>query len=129
MHILVRTLGKGGIVLRGSNLNAAPEVVSTQTHVHEVQGSTMLFEEIPHNHRFSGVTGEVIPVGDDHIHVFQANTDFTLLHLHEVGGTTGLSIPVGNGRHVHAMSGITTLNRGHVHQFVLATLIDDPLRM
>ena len=40
-----------------------------------------------------------------------------------------LSIPVGNGRHVHAMSGITTLNRDHVHQFVFATLIDDPLRM
>lgn len=120
---------KGGIKLRGSNLTPQQDVVSTQTHVHEVQGSTMLFEEIPHNHRFSGMTSEVIPVGDDHIHIFQADTDFTSLHLHEVAGATGLSIPVGNGRHIHAMSGITTLNRGHVHQFVFATLIDDPLRM
>ena len=89
----------------------------------------MLYNEIPHNHRFAAVTGEVIPVGDDHIHAIQTDTDFTLVHLHEVGAFTGLSIPVGNGRHVHAASGITTLNRGHVHEFVFATLIDDPLRM
>lgn len=105
-----------------------PNFVSAQTHVHEVQGSTMLFEGIPHNHRFAGMTGEVIPVGDNHVHTFTTDTDFTLLHLHEVGGTTGLAIPVGNGRHIHAMSGITTLNRDHVHEFLFTTLIDDPLR-
>ena len=103
-------------------------VISTQTHVHEIQGSTMIFEEITHNHRFAGMTGEVIPVGDDHVHVFMLTTDFTEIHLHEVGGITGLSIPVGNGRHIHAASGTSTLNRGHVHDFVFATLIDDPLR-
>lgn len=104
------------------------ESISAQTHVHEVQGSTMLFEGIPHNHRFAGMTGQEIPVGDDHIHVIQADTDFTLQHLHEIGVVTGLPIPVGNGRHIHAASGITTLNRDHVHQFIFATLIDDPLK-
>lgn len=103
--------------------------VSTQTHVHEVQGSTTLFEEICHNHRFSGMTSEVIPVGDDHIHFFQLTSDFTLAHFHEVGGFTGLSIPIGNGRHIHAASGVSTLNRGHVHEFVFASLIDNPLLM
>lgn len=110
-------------------VNATCQFVSTQIHVHEVQGSTMLFEEIPHNHRFAGITSQVIPVGDDHIHFFQMDTDFTLAHLHEVGGFTGLSIPVGNGRHIHAASGASTLNRGHIHEFIFATLIDDPLRM
>jgi len=103
-------------------------LVSTQTHVHEIQGSTTVFDEIPHNHRFAGITGQVIPVGDDHIHAFQVSTDFTEIHLHEIGGFTGLSIPIGNGRHVHAASGLTTLNRGHVHEFIFSTLIDDPLR-
>ena len=104
-------------------------MISTQTHVHEIQGSTMIFPEIPHNHRFAGMTGQVIPVGNnDHIHAFEMTTDFTEIHLHEVGGFTGTSIPVGNGRHVHFASGISTLNRGLVHEFVFATLIDDPLR-
>ncbi|HOQ72958.1 MAG: YmaF family protein [Limnochordia bacterium] len=31
-------------------------------------------------------------------------------------------------RHIHFASGITTLNRGHIHEFFFATLIDDPLR-
>ncbi|MDI9460061.1 YmaF family protein [Candidatus Darwinibacter acetoxidans] len=56
----------------------------------------MVFTEIPHNHRFAGMTGQVIPIG--------------------------------NNDHIHAASGISTLNRGHVHDFVFATLIDDPLR-
>ncbi|MGI6160316.1 MAG: YmaF family protein, partial [Limnochordia bacterium] len=29
----------------------------------------MVFTEIPHNHRFAGMTGQVIPIGNnDHIH-------------------------------------------------------------
>ncbi|NMB01931.1 MAG: hypothetical protein GX971_10545 [Firmicutes bacterium] len=125
----MKQIEKGGITLNNSNYYSTEQFVSTQTHVHEVQGSTMLFDAIPHNHRFAGMTSEVIPVGDNHIHSFQMNTDFTLLHLHEVGGFTGLAIPVGNGRHIHAASGTSTLNRGHVHEFIFATLIDDPLRM
>ena len=103
--------------------------ISTQTHVHEIQGSTMIFAEIPHNHRFAGMTGQVIPIGNnDHIHSFEMNTDFTEIHLHGVGGFTGPSIFVGNGRHIHFASDTSTLNRGHVHGFLFATFIDDPLR-
>ncbi|NLO95520.1 YmaF family protein, partial [Candidatus Darwinibacter acetoxidans] len=58
----------------------------------------------------------------------EVSTDFTEIHLHGMGGFTGPSIPVGNGRHIHFASGITTLNRGHIHEFFFATLIDDPLR-
>lgn len=107
----------------------AQDVISTQTHSHEVQGSTAIFPDIPHNHRFAGITSQVIPIGNgDHIHSFELSTDFTEIHLHGVGGFTGPSIPVGNGRHIHFASGISTLNRGHVHEFAFATLIDDPLR-
>lgn len=41
---------------------------SCQTHVHEYLGSTTIFEEIPHNHRFAGVTSEAIPSGNSHVH-------------------------------------------------------------
>lgn len=101
----------------------AQDVISTQTR------STAIFPDIPHNHRFAGITSQVIPIGNgDHIHSFELSTDFTEIHLHGVGGFTGPSIPVGNGRHIHFASGISTLNRGHVHEFAFATLIDDPLR-
>lgn len=100
-----------------------------QTHVHEFLGSTMLAGPagLIHNHRVAGVTSEVIPVGDDHIHGFFVNTDFVFEHLHELTGVTGLSIPVGNGRHVHFVDAITTLNRGHVHNIIFATLLDNPI--
>ncbi|MEH7479550.1 YmaF family protein [Neobacillus drentensis] len=101
---------------------------SAQTHVHEFLASTKLAEEGEdrHNHRFAGVTGEVIPKGDSHVHVLLTNTDF-LDHHHEVGIQTGPAIPVGNGKHVHFVKGITTLDDGHVHELEFATLIDKPL--
>lgn len=100
-----------------------------QTHVHEFLGSTMLAGPtgLIHNHRFAGVTSEVIPSGNSHIHGFFVNTDFVLQHLHEVAGVTGLAIPVGDGRHVHFAEAITTLNRGHVHNLIFATLIENPI--
>ncbi|WP_066635979.1 YmaF family protein [Desulfolucanica intricata] len=101
----------------------------TQTHVHEFLGSTKLAPEgeLRHNHRFAGVTSEAIPKGDSHIHAILVNTDFVFNHLHEVGVETGPAIKVGNGRHVHFVKGITTLNADHIHKFVFATLIEDPL--
>ncbi|WP_026565354.1 YmaF family protein [Bacillus sp. UNC41MFS5] len=99
-----------------------------QTHVHEFLASTKLAEEGDdrHNHRFAGVTSEVIPKGDSHVHVILTNTDF-LDHHHEVGIQTGPAIPVGNGKHVHFVKGTTTLDDGHVHNLEFATLIDKPL--
>ncbi|WP_342045874.1 YmaF family protein [Bacillus sp. OTU530] len=99
-----------------------------QTHVHEFVSSTKLAEEGDdrHNHRFAGVTSEVIPKGDNHVHVIFVNTDF-LDHHHEVAIETGPAIPVGNGKHVHFVKGTTTLDDGHVHELEFATLIQKPL--
>ncbi|MDC0759200.1 YmaF family protein [Brevibacillus porteri] len=99
-----------------------------QRHVHEFLGSTQLAEEGAdrHNHRFAGVTGQAIPRGKSHVHVIRSNTDF-FNHLHRVRIVTGPAIPVGNGKHVHFVSGRTTFNDGHVHRFKFATLIQKPL--
>lgn len=111
----------------GCNSDSAE--VSTQTHVHEFLGSTEIAEreEDPHNHRFAGVSGEVIPQGNSHVHEVFTNTDFYENHHHEVSGRSGLAIDVGNGRHVHFASATTTLNDGHVHLFRFASLIQDPI--
>lgn len=100
-----------------------------QTHVHEYLGSLRIAEvtEDPHNHRFAGVTSQVIPQGNSHVHQLLGNSDFYEDHFHEVGAMTGLAIPVGGGRHVHFVSGTTTQNDGHVHQFIFTTLIEDPI--
>ena len=97
----------------------------TQTHVHEFLGSTRLAEEGEerHNHRFVGVTSQMIPLlGGNHIHGLCTNTDF-FDHHHEIAIQTGPAIPVGDDKHVHFVEGTTTLDDGHVHSFVFATLI------
>ena len=100
-----------------------------QTHVHEYEGSTRIAEEEeePHNHRFAGVTSEAIPRGNSHVHQLLGNSDFFEEHHHEVGAMTGPAIPVGNGRHVHFVSGTTTCDDGHTHDFIFATLIENPI--
>ena len=100
-----------------------------QTHVHEFVASTKLAEEGEdrHNHRFAGVTSEVIPKGrHSHVHRIVVNTDF-LDHHHEVIIETGPPIPVGNGKHVHFVKGMTTIIEDHEHDLEFATLIDRPL--
>jgi hypothetical protein len=106
-----------------------PKEEKPQTHVHEFVASTKLAEEGDdrHNHRFAGVTSEVIPVGrHSHIHRIVVNTDF-LDHHHEVIIETGPPIPVGNGKHVHFVKGMTTIIDNHEHALEFATLIDRPL--
>ena len=102
-----------------------------QTHVHEFLGSTRLAEldEDPHNHRFAGVTGEAICAPGGHIHIIRVRTDF-FDHFHLISVRTGPPIPVGpkeERRHVHFVFGTTTLNDGHVHEFIFATLIEAPI--
>ena len=100
-----------------------------QTHTHEFLGSVKLAEqgEDRHNHRFAGVTSQVIPMGNSHVHAILVNTDFFLNHHHEIGIITGLAIDVGNGKHVHLATGVTTLADGHNHPFIFTTLIQSPL--
>jgi len=119
---------KGKIKKAESTKKKKSRTTTVQTHVHEFLGSTQLAEEGDdrHNHRFAGVTSEVIPFGDSHVHAILSNTDF-LNHHHEVGIVTGPAIPVGNGKHIHFVKGSTTLDDGHVHQFEFATLIQKPL--
>lgn len=102
----------------------------SQTHVHEFLGSTRLaeLEEEPHNHRFAGVSFEVIPIGNNkHVHEIKTNTDFYEDHFHEICVRTEHNIPVGDGRHVHFVPGTTTEVDDHYHYFIFATLIENPI--
>lgn len=103
-----------------------------QTHVHEVVGSVRLAElnEDPHNHRFAGVTDEVIQVPGGHIHKLFTKTDFYENHFHPICVKTGLAVRVGQGddaRHVHFIDAKTQIEDGHFHEFIAATLIDNPI--
>jgi hypothetical protein len=102
----------------------------SQTHVHEFLGSTRLaeLEEDPHNHRFAGVSGEAIPIGNyQHVHEIKTRTDFYEDHFHEICVRSEPAIPVGDGKHVHFVSGMTTEVDDHRHEFVFATLIENPI--
>jgi hypothetical protein len=108
------------------------ECPPTQTHTHEYQASTEVIPEEDneefHNHRFAGVTSEVMFVPGGHVHTFGGNTDF-FDHHHEAAGTTELPSPlVGDGdKHVHFAKGTTTFDDCHDHQFQFATLIQQPI--
>lgn len=97
-------------------------------HVHEFLGSTKLAEkgDERHNHRFAGVSGEAIPKNGSHVHKICTNTDF-FDHFHRIEDVSGPAIRVGEGRHVHFVSGVTTLVDGHRHKFIFATLIEAPI--
>lgn len=118
------------MINRKLKLKSKGKLRQTQTHVHEFEGSTKLAEQGAdrHNHRFAGVTGQVIPSGRSHVHEIDlTHTDF-LNHFHNLKRIrTGPAIPVGNGKHVHFVAGSTTLNDGHKHPFNFATLIQQPL--
>lgn len=98
-------------------------------HVHEFLGSTKLaeLEKEPHNHRFAGVSGEPIRKGNSHVHKIITNTDFYENHHHEICIQTGPAIIVCEGRHVHFARGMTSENDEHCHDFLFATLIENPI--
>ncbi len=103
-----------------------------QTHVHEVVGSVRLaeLEEDPHNHRFAGLTDQVIPVPGGHIHEFRTKTDFYEDHFHPICVKTGPPVRVGSGedaRHVHFIDNDTEVVDDHLHEFIVATLIENPI--
>lgn len=100
-----------------------------QSHVHEYLGSTKIAEENedPHNHRFAGVTSEAIPCGKSHVHQLLGNSDFYEEHHHEVAARTEEAVWLEDGRHIHFVRGTTTCDDRHVHDFIFATLIDNPI--
>jgi hypothetical protein len=112
-----------------NNYKGNSDSETVQTHTHEFESSTKLAEENDdrHNHRFAGVTSEVIPIDcHNHKHGIFTLTDF-FGHLHEVAVETGPAINVGNCKHVHFVKGNTTLDDGHFHEFAFTTLIEAPL--
>ena len=81
-----------------------------------------------HNIVLQALPGKRLGVGKSHVHEIDlSKTDF-LNHFHNLKKIrTGPAISVGNGKHVHFVTGRTTLNDGHVHRFNFATLIEAPL--
>lgn len=99
-----------------------------QKHVHEVIGSTGFVNECCkcHNHRFSTVSGEAIPMYNSHYHEVKFRTDFADGHYHEFCGSSSLAIDVGGGKHVHFAQAYTEPADGHRHRFQVASLIESP---
>lgn len=104
--------------------------MNRQRHVHEISGSTRIFNECDecHNHRFCTVTGEAIYNRDrsDHCHEVKFSTDFSDEHYHEFCDKTSGAIEVGGGKHVHFIKDVTESSDGHVHEFQAATQIESP---
>lgn len=109
-----------------NNIKAKSSTI--QTHVHEFELSTRLAElgADRHNHRFAGVSGQVIPVGTTHVHLITTNTDF-LDHFHRIVVVTGPAIRITSTKHVHLARGTTTFVDGHRHGFTFTTQINSPL--
>ncbi len=105
-------------------LNFNKKVFAIQHHVHEFQGYLKTAEN--HYHRFTGVTGEAIPIDEnDHIHEVVFRTDFVNGHYHEYIGRTLGAITIGD-RHIHYIKADTNTASGHSHGFRLITLLHDP---
>lgn len=101
-----------------------------QRHVHEFLGSVRLAEpgEDAHNHRFAGVSEQAIPIGDGrHVHNICTKTDFYEDHFHFIGVTSEPNVELDENRHVHFVKGNTNVEDGHRHEFILATLIENPI--
>lgn len=84
----------------------------------------------PHNHQFSGVTGEEIRVPGGHIHRLRTRTDFFENHFHEINVLTERQVLVGEGddqRHVHFIDAQTQEADDHRHRFIVTTFIENPI--
>jgi predicted metal-dependent enzyme (double-stranded beta helix superfamily) len=95
--------------------------VNYDRHTHEIQGIVDKIEDKElHYHLFSTVTGEAIPMNQDHIHEIKFVTDSFNGHSHEYSGKTSGAIKVGD-KHVHFLKAETSINQNHKHNFNLAT--------
>jgi hypothetical protein len=103
-----------------------------ETHVHEVIGSVRLagLNNDLHNHRFTGITDEEIPIIGGHIHKLYITTDFYDNHFHSINVKTGPAIAVSddqNARHVHFIDADTDIEDLHFHGLTVATMIENPI--
>ncbi len=99
-----------------------------QDHTHEFLGSVEVSgKREPHIHKFAGVTGQAIPMGNNnHYHFLKSGTDNFDDHSHELADSTGPAIHVGNDTHVHYLKGRTDSSEGHVHNYRFITQIETP---
>lgn len=111
------------------NSNICHKPCPIKHHNHEVLGSTKIEGccELAHNHRFATVSCKTIPCNCSHVHEVNFTTDSCCGHHHEFCGTSGPAINVGCDRHVHFIEGCTTYNDGHKHEFIVASLIENPV--
>ena len=96
-----------------------------QTHVHEIQGSTMISGCNPHNHRFATISGGAIKTCEGHVHEVKFKTDFAG-HYHRFKGVTSNAIPLPNGKHTHFIKSCTSIEDSHKHEFEFSTMIENP---
>lgn len=76
------------------------------------------------------MTGEAIFVEGGHYHKLWTKTDFYEDHFHPIRVQTDLQVIVGEGedtRHVHFIDSETKIVDEHFHEFIAATLINDPI--
>ena len=53
--------------------------------------------------------------------------EYGVLYFDEIRVRSGIDICVGDGKHVHFVCGTTEEAEGHTHDFVFATLIENPI--
>lgn len=130
----ITTFNNGENCSNFSNCNCDADRYNTerQAHVHELVGSTQTEDNScscgQHNHRFVTVTGEAEYREGvrGHVHKVEFTTDTFDGHYHEFCGYSEGAVDVGCGRHVHLVKDETTRNSQHDHDFIVATLIENP---
>ncbi|WP_026888965.1 YmaF family protein [Clostridium beijerinckii] len=100
-----------------------------ETHNHEFQSSVDYVKDdegMEHSHRMAGVTGPSIRYGQSHVHKVMSFIDTSTDHYHEINDTTGPALYLNGKKHVHLLSGKTSYDDGHTHNYYFTTLIEDP---
>lgn len=100
-----------------------------ETHNHEFQSSVDYVKDdegIEHSHHIAGFTGPSIRYGQSHVHKVNVFIDTSSHHYHEISDTTGPALYVNGRKHVHLLSGKTSYDDGHVHEFYFLTLVEEP---
>jgi len=93
-------------------------------HSHEICFSLESAGMDRHTHRGKAMLFDVMPTScGGHRHRFSFSTDF-FGHNHRITGECGPAVFVGNGKHIHFISGNTSCGSGHSHRYQFSTSID-----